>query len=337
MPDRVIVITGASAGVGRATAQRFARDGWRVGVIARGGLAETLEELRTLGAKAHGVEADVADADAVEHAAAEMERALGAIDVWVNNAMTTVFASVDDMTAEEFARVTAVTYLGAVHGTMAALRRMRPRKRGHIIHVGSALAYRGIPLQSAYCGAKHALVGFTESLRSELLHDKIPVHVSMVHLPAVNTPQFDWARSHRAYTPKPATKVVYQPEAAATAIARCVAHPKREYWLSLMTAQTILGGMSAPGWLDRILARTTVEGQETRRALPAERIDNLMRPAPTRHEARGSFGAGARTKGLIISGAAGRWLPIGVGALACAAIGALLGAALARRLTRSAG
>jgi NAD(P)-dependent dehydrogenase (short-subunit alcohol dehydrogenase family) len=323
--DRVVVVTGGTAGVGRATAERFAREGWRVGVIARAGLGETLQALRGVGAPAHGVAADVADADAVEAAAADMEAALGPIDVWINNAMATVFAAVADISAAEFARVTEVTYLGAVYGSMSALRRMRPRNRGQIIQVGSALAYRGIPLQGAYCGAKHAIVGFTESLRTELLHDGSAVRVSMVHLPAINTPQFDWARTHRAFTPRPATDTVFQPEAAADAIFRCAMHPRREYWMGLMAAQTILGAMLAPGWLDRMLIGT-VEGQETKQPTPVARPDNLMAPTPAPHEARGSFGDGARAGALLIPGALGRWLPVLAGASVCI----LLGATLAR-------
>lgn len=330
MTDRVVVITGGTAGVGRATAERFAREGWRVGVIARAGLEETLQALRDLGAHAHGVAADVADADAVEAAAAAMEASLGPVDVWINNAMATVFAAVADISADEFARVTEVTYLGAVYGSISALRRMRPRNHGHIIQVGSALAYRGIPLQGAYCGAKHAIVGFTESLRTELLHEGSAVRVSMVHLPAINTPQFDWARTHRAFTPKPATDTVFQPEAAADAIFHCALHPRREYWMGLMAAQTILGAMLAPGWLDRMLTQT-VEGQETRRPLARKRLENLLAPAPTLHKARGSFGDGARTSALIIPGVVGRWLPVLAGAFACI----LIGAALARVASRA--
>jgi len=319
----VVAITGGTAGIGRATALRFARDGWRVGVIARDPqpLEDVRRELERLGVGAHAVSADVVDAAAVTAAADEIAAALGPIDVWINNAMVTVFAPLWNMTPEEFARVTNVTYLGCVHGTMAALRHMRARNSGHIVQVGSALAYRGIPLQSAYCGAKHAIRGFTASLRAELLHERSAIRVSMVELPAVNTPQFDWARTHMPRTPRPAGGAIYTPEAAADAIHHAVDHPQREYWLGGITAQTILGNMIAPDLLDH-LVKGTYEGQQTAVPTPPQRPDNLMQPVTHHHRIAGSFGESARPSGLLISGLTGRLAAAGAGALVCIAIGA---------------
>src|SRR3954453_17309549 len=232
--QRVVVITGASAGVGRATACAFGRRGASVGLIARGqaGLVAAKDEVESLGGRAVFVTADVADAGAMEHAAQEIERQLGPIDVWVNNAMTSVFSPVKDMTPDEFKRVTEVTYLGVVNGTLAALKRMLLRNRGSIVQVGSALAYRGIPLQAAYCGAKHAIQGFCDSLRAELLHDKSNVRVVMVQMPALNTPQFSWVKSRLPREPQPVPPI-FQPEVAADAILYAAQSNRREIYVGL--------------------------------------------------------------------------------------------------------
>lgn len=258
-----MVVTGASAGVGRATARRFARAGANVALVARDAvsLRETVAELEAIGAKAIGIPADVADAEAVFTAARQAEERLGPIEVWVNNAMATVFAPFSDVSPEEFRRVTEVTYLGYVHGTMAALRYMRMRDRGVIVQVGSALAYRAIPLQSACCGAKHAIRGFTGSLRSELLYEGSNIRLTMVQLPAVNTPQFDWARTHLDRQPRPVPPVV-QPEAAAAAIFSAAHQRQREVWLGFSTIKVILGNLVVPGYLDRYLARHAYDAQQ---------------------------------------------------------------------------
>jgi NAD(P)-dependent dehydrogenase (short-subunit alcohol dehydrogenase family) len=292
---QVVVVTGASGGIGRATAEAFAARGARVGLIARGeaGLAGAVRDIEAAGGRALALPADVADAEQVEAAAAEAERSLGPIDVWVNVAFTSVFAEFSDITAEEYKRVTEVNYLGYVHGTMAALSRMRPRDSGTIVQVGSALAYRGIPLQTAYCGSRHAVQGFHEALRCELLHDKSNVRVTMVQMPAVNTPQFDWVLSR---LPKPAQPVppIYQPEVAARAVLYAADHPRRrEYWVGGSTVGTLIANAVAPGLLDRYLARTGFSSQQDDRPTPADRRANLWKPAdgPTGHDytAHGSF------------------------------------------------
>jgi NAD(P)-dependent dehydrogenase (short-subunit alcohol dehydrogenase family) len=287
---QVVAVTGASSGVGRATAQEFARNGATVGLIARGreALAATASEVKSLGGKPVMLQCDVADAQAVETAAAELE-VHGEIDVWVNNAMVGVFAPVWEITAEEFRRVTEVTYLGVVHGTLSALSRMRARDRGVIVQVGSALAYRGIPLQSAYCACKHAIQGFTESLRCELLHEGSSVRVTMVQLPAMNTPQFDMVRSRLPCHPQPVPPI-YQPEVAARAIVAAARRPaRREWWVGASTALTLLGNAIAPGIADRYLARTGFDSRQADVPVQAGRRDNLFEPLPGARSAHGDF------------------------------------------------
>ncbi|OMC29589.1 short-chain dehydrogenase [Mycobacterium sp. GA-1841] len=292
---RTVVITGASGGIGRAAARAFGSRGDRVALLARGasGLAAAVEEVDKAGGRAIPVITDVADPAQVDAAASEVEEAFGPIDVWVNDAFSSVFAPFATITPEEFRRVTEVTYLGFVYGTMAALARMRSRDSGTIVQVGSALGVRSIPLQSAYCGAKHAINGFTESLRTELLHEGSNVHVTVVQMPAVNTPQFSWVRSRLPRRPQPVPPI-YQPEIAAKAITFAADHPKRkEYWVGLSTAATILGQRLMPSVLDRYLARTGYDSQQTDEPADDRRPDNLFTPldgdAGTDHGAHGVF------------------------------------------------
>jgi NAD(P)-dependent dehydrogenase (short-subunit alcohol dehydrogenase family) len=289
----VVVITGASAGVGRAVARNYARRGASLALIARGsvGLEAAKREAHELGGNAIAIEADVADAQAIEDAAARIEVELGPIDVWINNAMVSVLSPVREMTADEFDRVTSVTYLGVVHGTLAALKRMLPRDRGTIVQVGSTLAYRGIPLQSAYCAAKHAIQGFHESLRCELLHDKRSVRVTMVHLPALNTPQFRWLRSRMPRKPQP-FGTIYQPEVAADAIVWAADHPERREWnVGAGTSLAIIANSFFPGVLDAYLARVGFDGQLGDEPEDADRADNLFDPLPVDAGAHGPFDA----------------------------------------------
>lgn len=300
---RTVIITGAAAGIGRAIAQRFARAGDRVGLIARDApsLERVSQELQSTGAEVAVEAVDVADAEAMFAAAERLEQKLGKIDVWINDAMVTVFSTVADITPQEFRRVTEVTYLGFVHGTMAALKSMRPRRKGRIIQIGSALAYRGIPLQSAYCGAKHAMRGFTDSLRAELLHEGSDIRLSIVELPAVNTPQFDWARAHVGHTPRPMGRPI-EPEVVADAVFRVARGRWREYWLGTPTLLTILGDALLPGFLDRYLARTAFAGQQTQHPIGTERRDNLDRPVTELHRTRGSFEQESRTHAPLVVG-----------------------------------
>ena len=314
----VIMVTGASAGVGRATVQAFARRGARLGLIARGpdGLEATRAEVERLGGSALMFAVDVADADKVEEAAARVEEAFGPIDIWVNNAMVSVFSPVKEMTAEEFHRVTEVTYLGVVYGTLAALKRMLPRDRGSIVQVGSALAYRGIPLQAAYCGAKHAIQGFTESLRCELLHDKSNVRVTMVQLPAMNTPQFSWVKSRLPRKPQPVPPI-YQPEIAAEAIIYAAYQNRRELEVGMPTVVAVEGNKIFPGLMDRYLARTNYEAQQTDEPVEADRRDNLWSPVPGDHGAHGTFDDRASdSSSQLWANMNRRWLALAGGALA---------------------
>jgi len=276
-----VAITGASAGIGRAAARQFAQRGDRVGLIARGkaGLEGAARDVQRAGGQALAVPAEVADFAQVDAAAQQIEEALGPIDIWVNVAFTSVFAPFAEITPEEFRRVTEVAYLGFVHGTMAALARMRPRDRGTIVQVGSALGERSIPLQSAYCGAKHAINGFTSSLRCELLHDKSGVQVTVVQMPAVNTPQFSWVRSKLPRHPQPVPPIL-QPEVAARGIVYAADHPqRRQYFVGGTTAATILANRVVPALLDRYLARTGYDSQQTSRREGPGRPGNLWEPA----------------------------------------------------------
>lgn len=287
----VVVITGASAGVGRAAALAFATRGARIGLLARGrnGLDGARREIEAAGGVALAVPTDVADADQVEAAAAAVEQAFGPIDVWVNDAMVSVFSPIKEMTADEFKRVTDVTYLGFVYGTMAALRRMLPRDRGTIVQVGSALAYRSIPLQAAYCASKAATRGFTDSLRCELLHDKSNVHVTMVQMPALNTPQFGWVKSRLPHKAQPVPPI-YQPEVAAEAIYWAAHHRRREVHVGWSTQQAIWGTKFAPGFLDRYLGRTGYTGQQTDEPADPNRPNNLWEPVDGEGTDRGAHG-----------------------------------------------
>ncbi len=320
---RTVIVTGSTAGVGRAIAERFAEAGDRVGLIARDieALEQVRGELAARGAEAAAEAADVADAEAMFTAAERLEARLGKIDIWINDAMETVFSTVADLTPDEFRRVTEVSYLGFVFGTMAALRSMRPRRSGRIIQIGSALAYRGIPLQSAYCGAKHAIRGFTDSLRAELMHERSAIRISIVELPAVNTPQFDWARVHLPRTPRPMGRPV-EPEVVADAVFRAAQGSWREYWLGLPTIFTILGNTVAPGYLDRYLARNAFEGQQTRTPVGSDRADNLTHSVKGLHRTRGSFEAEARMRAPLVAGEPTRIAAFALGALAFMAVGA---------------
>jgi NAD(P)-dependent dehydrogenase (short-subunit alcohol dehydrogenase family) len=336
MEIQTVVVTGASAGIGRATARLFGERGANVGLIARGqaGLDGAVREVEEAGGKALAISADVADYAQVTAAARDIEGHFGPIDVWINDAFTSVFAPFADITAEEFRRVTEVSYLGFVHGTMAALTLMRPRGRGTIVQVGSALGERSIPLQSAYCGAKHAINGFTSSLRCELLHENSGVHVTVVQMPAVNTPQFSWVRSKLPKHPQPVPPI-YQPEVAARGVVFAADHPRRrQYWVGGTTAATILGNRLAPALLDRYLARTGYGAQQTAQTAEPGRPDNLLQPVDGTggcdHGSRGAFDGRSHGRSLEL------WISqharVSSGFLAGAAvIGVVLAARLGRR------
>jgi NAD(P)-dependent dehydrogenase (short-subunit alcohol dehydrogenase family) len=323
----IVVITGASAGLGRTTVQAFARRGTHIGLVARGrdGLEGARQEVEALGGKALILPTDVADTDQVETAAAAVEEHLGPIDIWINDAMVSVFSPIKEMTPAEFRRVTEVTYLGYVYGTLAALKRMLPRDRGVIVQVGSALAYRGIPLQAAYCGAKHAIKGFMDALRCELLHDGSHVQVTMVQMPALNTPQFGWVKSRLPRTPQPVPPI-YQPEVAAEAIVQAAHHPRREFYVGFSTVKAIIGNKLVPGFADWYLARTGYESQQTNVPAAPNRPNNLWEPVPGDHGAHGTFDARAREHSLQLWADTHRgWLAFGLG------LTGVLYAALARR------
>ena len=324
--SEVVVITGASAGIGRATVRAYARRGASIGLLARGqeGLEGARREVEKLGGQAIVVPTDVADPEQVESAAVTVEKAFGPIDIWINNAMVSVLSPVKDMTAAEFQRVTNVTYLGYVYGTLSALRRMLPRDRGVIIQVGSALTYRAIPLQSAYCGAKHAIKGFTESLRSELIHDGSQVRLSMVHLPGVNTTQFGWIKSRLPYEPQPVPPI-YQPEVMAGAIVWAADHDRRELWVGLPTVKTIVGEKFIPGLLDHYLAEVAYTGQQTNIPIKPDRADNLFAPVPQDRGAHGDFDDQAQSSSFQL------WASLNRGWLAVAGIGCLLSLGWARK------
>jgi len=330
LQDKVVVVTGGSAGVGRATAEAFARQGAKVAVLARGQecLRRTVQELQRLGAQAMSVSADVADPQQVESAARQVEEQLGPIDIWVNDAMTTVFAPFQRMTPEDFRRVTEVTYLGFVYGTMAALKRMLPRDRGVIVQVGSALSDRSIPLQSAYCGAKHGIRGFTDSIRSELIHDKSHVHITMVQLPGMNTPQFDWCKSLMPRKAQPVPPI-YEPEMAAGAIVYAATHHQREYYVGWPTVEAMWGNKFIAGWLDRYLARTNYQAQQTSEPESPGRPDNLEEPVPGDYGAHGRFDDRAKGRSVQIWAAEHIGWYRGVAAVVVLALAAAIGGTLA--------
>jgi NAD(P)-dependent dehydrogenase (short-subunit alcohol dehydrogenase family) len=318
--EGIALVTGASAGVGRATARRLAADGYDVALIARGreGLEAARTEVERLGRRALAVPADVADEAQLEEAAERTESALGPIDVWVNNAMTTVFAPFTEIEPDEFRRVTEVTYLGVVWGTRAALQRMVPRDSGSIVLVGSALAYRGIPLQSAYCGSKHAIKGFFEAVRSELMHDGSRIRLSIVELPALNTPQFDQCRTRLPKQPQPVPPI-YQPEVAADAIAWAARTGEREVYVGAPTWKTIWGERIAPGVADRYLAKNGDQSQQGEEPVNGDRPDNLFAPLDGDRGAHGRFEEGSRRRSPLL------WLgkhrrAIGAAALAGAGV-----------------
>lgn len=302
---RVVVVTGASAGVGRATVRAFAREGAHLGLIARGraGLDGAKRDVQSAGGEAIVLAVDVADPVAIENAAARVEEEFGAIDVWVNNAMTSVFSPIQQMTPEEFKRVTEVTYLGCVYGTLAALKRMIPRDRGVIIQVGSALAYRGIPLQAAYCAAKHAIQGFCDSLRCELIHQKSKVRVTMIEMPALNTPQFSWVKSRLPHKAQPVPPI-FQPEVAAEAIVFASHNSRREIYLGMPTVEAIIGNKIAPGLLDHYLARTGFDSQQHDGAEDPHRPDNLWEPV----DAEVDFGAHGQFDARALSRSPQLWM-----------------------------
>ena len=320
MKNEVVVITGASAGLGRATAREFGRHGAKVGLIARGvdGLEAAKREIESAGGTAMLLPLDVADANAVENAAACVEREFGPIDIWVNNAMASVFSPVREMMAEEYKRVTEVTYLGVVYGTLAALRRMSSRDRGTIVQVGSALVYRSIPLQSAYCAAKHAIAGFTDSLRCELIHDKSSVRVTMVQMPALNTPQFGWVKSRLKHKAQPVPPI-FQPEVGARAIYWAAHHSRREVYTGWPTVEAIIGNKIAPGLLDHYLGKTGFDSQQTSEPENPNRPNNLWETLAGDHGAHGTFDRWAHGRSWELQASFRRgWIGAGLAVIAAA-------------------
>jgi NAD(P)-dependent dehydrogenase (short-subunit alcohol dehydrogenase family) len=317
-----VVVTGASAGLGRAMAHEFAKTGARVGLISRDlpALEATAAEVDKLGGVGATYAADVGDDQAIEAAAASFEERLGPIDVWVNNAMVSVFSPIKEMEAAEFRRVTEVNYLGYVHGTLAALRRMLPRNSGRIIQVGSALAMRSIPLQAAYCATKHAIVGFTDSLRCELYHDKSAVKAIVVHMPAMNTPQFTWVKSRLPNLPQPVPPI-YEPEVGARVIvhAALTSSPRREYWVGGSTVKAIIGQKFFPGLLDVYLGKTGYKAQQREEPDSPDRPNNVWHPVPTTLGAHGPFDGQSRSFSLEAEVSKHRgWFVLGCGVLAAA-------------------
>jgi short-subunit dehydrogenase len=325
----VVVVTGASAGVGRATVHEFARRGAWIGLMARNmvGLEAARKEVECLGGRGLILPVDVADPEEVEAAAIAVEQNLGPIDTWINNAMVSVLSPAQEMEPEEFRRVTEVTYLGVVYGTMAALRYMVPRNRGTIVQVGSALAYRSIPLQAAYCGAKHAIRGFTDSLRSELLHDQTNVHLTMVHLPALNTPQFEWVKNRLPHQPQPVPPI-FQPEVAARAIYWAAHHRRRELNVGFPTVKAVIASRLVPGYLDRYLAKHGYDLQQTGAPADPNRPNNLWQPLSRDFGAHGRFDARASSHSLQL------WATTHCKWLAAAAATVGLALLARRRLTR---
>lgn len=317
MKSETVVVTGASAGLGRAIACEFGRHGANVGLLARGneGLQGAKKEVESVGGKALVQIVDVADAGAIESAARAVEEKFGPIDIWINNAMTSVFAPAREMRPEEYKRVTEVTYLGVVYGTLAALKRMLSRDRGSIVQVGSALAYRSIPLQSAYCGAKHAIVGFTDSLRCELVHDQSNIRLTVVQMPALNTPQFDWVKSRLPHKAQPVPPI-FQPEVGARAVYRAAHQSHREIFVGGSTVAAITGQKIVPGVLDHYLGRTGYDSQQTAVLEDPNRPDNLWHPVPGDHGSHGRFDARARDRSYEAWAETHRsWLFAGIGVL----------------------
>jgi short-subunit dehydrogenase len=319
----VVVVTGASAGVGRAVAHAFAKRGARIGLLARGqeSLETVVEEVRALGGEATALPTDVADFEQVQAAAEAVRERYGEIDVWVNDAMATIFAPVEQITPQEFERATRVSYLGTVHGTMVALKHMRVRGRGTIVQVGSALSYRAIPLQSAYCGSKFAVRGFTDSLRTELLHEKSSVWVTMVQLPAVNTPQFNWCRTRLPDHPQPVPPI-YQPEVPAEAVYYAAHHRRREIWVGFGALKAIVGNKLAPRIADWYLARTGYDSQQVEgEPVSDHRPDNLFDPVPSKAATHGDFDTKAKARSPLT------WASLHRGAVAAGSALTLVGAA----------
>ena len=330
LQEKVVVVTGGTAGAGRAIAEAFARQKAKVAVLAREPerLDRTVRALEDLATQAMGIPVDMADPQQVENAAGQVEERLGPIDIWVNDAMTTVFAPFKDTTPEDFRRVTEVTYLGYVYGTMAALKRMLPRDRGVIVQVGSALADRSIPLQSAYCGAKHGIRGFTDSIRCELIHDNSNVHITMVQMPGMNTPQFDWCKSLMPRRAQPVPPM-YQPEVAANAVLYAATHRRREIYVGLPTVEAIWGNKFISGWLDRYLARTNYRAQQTPEPEDPSRPNNLREPVKGDFGAHGRFDSKSRSRSVQLWAAEHIGWYRGLAGLAALALAFAVGGAVA--------